>query len=344
MNKAMGLTCLLVAVAGAAWGQEAESRGRGGESARPGSAPRRPVSTYSIVARDARTGELGVAVQSHWFSVGSIVTWAEAGVGAIATQSFVNPGYGRQGLELLREGKSASEALSQMVKADAGRDVRQVAMVDARGNVAAHTGRKCILAAGHQTGAAYSVQANLMEKASVWPAMAKAFESAQGDLADRLLAALEAAEREGGDIRGQQSAAILIVKAKSTGKPWPGQDVVMSLRVEDHPAPLSELRRLMRVHRAYDHMNNGDACAEKKDWACAAREYGAAEKLMPEQMEIVFWHAVTLAAGGRVEESLPLFKRVFAREPKWAELVGRLPASDLLPGDPRLIERIQSQK
>jgi uncharacterized Ntn-hydrolase superfamily protein len=305
---------------------------------------RRPVHTYSIVARDPATGEMGVAVQSHWFSVGSNVTWAEAGVGAIATQSFIDPAYGKKGLDLMRAGKSAPDALAELLKSDPGRDVRQVAFIDALGRMAVHTGKKCIAAAGHQTGKTFSAQANLMDKATVWPAMARAFESAQGDLTDRLLAALEAAEREGGDIRGKQSAAILIVKAKGSGRPWAGADRVIDLRVEDHAQPLAELRRLVRVHRAYVHMNNGDACAEKKDWACAAREYGAAEKLMPEQVEVVFWHAVTLVTAGREKEAMPLFKQVFAKEPKWAELVGRLPASELLPNDQALIRRIQAQK
>ena len=304
----------------------------------------RPVHTYSIVARDAQTGELGVAVQSHWFSVGSTVTWAEAGVGAIATQSFIDPAYGRLGLELMRAGKSAPDALRALVAADEGRDVRQVAMIDAEGRVAAHTGTKCIAAAGHQVGQGYSVQANLMEKPSVWPAMASAFEAAKGDLADRMIAALEAGEREGGDIRGRQSAAILIVKPQAGGRPWAGADILVDLRVEDHPEPLVELKRLLRVHRAYVHMNTGDLCSERKDWACAVGEYGAAEALMPEQMEVVFWHATTLVAAGRVEEALPLFKRVFAAEPRWRDLVGRLPASDLLPGDPALIARIKAQE
>jgi uncharacterized Ntn-hydrolase superfamily protein len=329
-----------------ATGVAPQARAQSPEPAKIDSArvPRRPVSTYSIVARDPKTGEMGVAVQSHWFSVGSIVAWAEAGVGAVATQSFVDPNYGPLALQLLRAGKSAPDALKALLAADEGRDVRQVAVIDADGRVAAHTGAKCIIAAGHHVGANYSVQANLMDKATVWPAMAKAFESASGDLIDRLMAALEAAEREGGDIRGRQSAAILIVKPRSTGRDWAGADRVIDLRVEDHPEPLVELKRLIRVHRAYAHMNNGDLCAEKKDWACAVREYGAAEKLMPEQVEIVFWHAATLVSAGRVEESLPLFKKVFAREPKWAELVTRLPASDLLPNDPQLIARIVAQK
>ena len=173
--------------------------------------PRRPVATYSIVARDSTTGQLGVAVQSHFFSVGPIVPWAEPGVGAVATQSLVDPAYGPLGLDLMRMGRTAPEALKALVSADKDAEVRQVAMVDAHGNVAAHTGKRAIYAAGHQTGTQYSVQANLMEKPTVWAAMSKAYESSTGDLAERMLAALEAAEAEGGDIRGRQSAAILIV-------------------------------------------------------------------------------------------------------------------------------------
>jgi uncharacterized Ntn-hydrolase superfamily protein len=294
--------------------------------------------TFSIVARDPATGELGVAVQSHWFSVGTDVVWAEAGVGAVATQSFVETSYGPLGLSLMRGGKTAAEALAALLAADEHPQVRQVAMVDAQGRVAAHTGTKCIAAAGHIVGKNYSVQANLMEKATVWPAMARAFEAAGGDLTERLLAALDAAQAEGGDIRGRQSAAILVVKGKSTGRPW--ADRVVDLRVEDHPDPIVELKRLVGVRRAYDHMDAGDACATKKDWECAAREYGAAERMLPDNMEVVFWHAVTLVTGKRVEEALPLFKKVFAREPKWAELVTRLPAAELLPADDNLIRRI----
>jgi uncharacterized Ntn-hydrolase superfamily protein len=298
----------------------------------------RPVHTYSIVARDPATGELGVAVQSHWFSVGSVVTWAEAGVGAVATQSFVDPSYGPRGLDLMRKGKPAPDALKALLAADAQRETRQVAFVDAQGRAGVHTGAKCIPAAGHAVGTQFTVQANLMEKPSVWPAMARAFESAKGDLAERLLAALEAAEKEGGDIRGRQSAAILVVKAKSSGRPW--EDRIFDLRVEDHPDPLGELRRLVRVRRAYGHMDAGDACATKQDWACASREYGAAGRLAPDNVEAVFWHAAALAGAGKVEEALPLFRKVFAREPRWAELVKRLPEADLLPKDPELMKRI----
>jgi uncharacterized Ntn-hydrolase superfamily protein len=301
-------------------------------------APVRPVNTYSIVAVDPQTGEMGVAVQSHWFSVGSMVTWGEGGVGVVATQSFVDPAYGPRGLDLMRAGKSAPEALAALLAADAQREVRQVAMLDARGGVATHTGRKCIPEAGGLLGKHYAVQANLMEKASVWPAMAAAFEAGQGDLAERLLQALEAAEREGGDIRGRQSAAILVVKPKSSGKPW--ADRVFDLRVEDHADPLAELRRLVTMQRAYNHMTAGDDCTALADWACAEREYGTAEALQPHNAEMAFWHAIALATNGRLESARPLFAKAFAADPRWRELVKRLPAVDQLPKDPKLLEAI----
>jgi uncharacterized Ntn-hydrolase superfamily protein len=300
--------------------------------------PLRPVHTFSIVARDPATGEMGVAVQSHWFSVGSNVAWAEAGVGAVATQSFIDPSYGRNGLDLMRGGMSAEEALKSLLAKDEGRDVRQVAMVDARGRVAAHTGAKCIEAAGDHTGANYSVQANLMSNARVWPAMARAFESARGDLAERMLAALDAAQAAGGDIRGRQSAAIVVVKAESTGKPW--ADRIFDLRVDDSPEPLKELRRLVRLQRAYNHMNAGDAAVERKDNEGALREYSAAEALVPDNVEMVYWHAVALVNMKRTDEALPLFRRVFAADPNWRTLTPRLSKSGILPDDARLIERI----
>jgi uncharacterized Ntn-hydrolase superfamily protein len=302
--------------------------------------PPRPVHTFSVVARDPVTGEMGVAVQSHWFSVGSSVAWAEAGVGAVATQSFVDPAYGRNGLELMRGGASAGEALKSLLAKDEGRDVRQVAMVDARGRVAAHTGAKCIEAAGDRTGAGYSVQANLMANAAVWPAMSRAFESARGDLAERMLAALDAAQAAGGDIRGRQSAALVVVKAESTGKPW--SDRLFDLRVDDHPEPLKELRRLVRLQRAYNHMNAGDAAVERKDNEGALREYSAAERLVPDNVEMVYWHAVALANMNRVEEALPLFRRVFAADPNWRTLTPRLVKAGILPDDKKLIDRIVS--
>ena len=300
--------------------------------------------TYSIVARDPKTGELGVAVQSHWFSVGSIVTWAEAGVGAVATQSFVDPAYGPRALELLKRGVPAPDALAQLVAADAQRDVRQVAVVDAQGRVAAHTGAKAIAAAGQHVGAQFSVQANLMANAKVWPAMAAAYEGATGDLADRLVAALDAAESVGGDIRGRQSAAILVVKATSSGKPWAGADRLFDLRVDDQPAPLVELRRLVRLQRAYNRANRGDELMSEQKVEAALKEYAAAAEIAPEIVELPFWHAVTLASIGRETEAAPIFRAVFAKEPAWADLVPRLPASGLLPDDKGLVERIVALK
>lgn len=300
--------------------------------------PLRPVHTYSIVARDAQTGELGVGVQSHWFSVGSSVPWAEAGVGAVATQSFIDPSYGKLGLDLMRAGRSAPDALKALLAGDEGRDVRQVAMIDAEGRVAAHTGAKNIKDAGHSVGKDYSVQANLMLNDKVWPAMSKAFEATKGDLAERMMAALEAAEAAGGDIRGKQSAALIVVRGKATGRQW--ADRVFDLRVDDSPDPLKELRRLLTLQRAYNHMNEGDLAVEKNDHERALREYGAAARLAPDNLEMVYWHAVALVNMKRIDEALPLFKRVFAGDKNWATLTPRLVKSGLLPDDPQLIERI----
>jgi uncharacterized Ntn-hydrolase superfamily protein len=300
--------------------------------------PLRPVATYSIVARDPSTGELGVAVQSHWFSVGSNVSWAEAGVGAVATQSFIDPAYGPLGLQLMRAGRSAPDALKALLAGDAQRDVRQVGMVDAQGRAATHTGTLCIPAAGGQEGKQYVVQANLMEQPTVWPAMARAYEAARGDLADRLLAALDAAEAEGGDIRGRQSAAIVVVKARSSGRPW--ADRVFDLRVEDNQAPLVELRRLVKLQRAYNHMTAGDDCVALADWPCAEREYGAARTLEPQHAEMAFWYAVALASAGRLETARPLFAQAFEADPRWRELVKRLPDVKQLPKDKALVDAI----
>jgi len=302
--------------------------------------PLRPVHTFSIVARDPNTGELGVAVQSHWFSVGPIVPWAEAGVGAIATQSFVDSSYGPLGLALMRAGRSAPDALKALLAGDEGREVRQVAMIDALGRVDAWTGKNDIQAAGHHVGRDYSVQANLMMNDRIWPAMAAAFEATKGDLAERMLAALDAAQAAGGDIRGRQSAALIVVSGKPTGQAW--KDRVFDLRVDDSAEPLKELRRLVTLQRAYNHMNAGDLAVEKKDNEGALREYGAAEQLVPDNAEMIYWHAVALVNMGRVEESLPLFRRVFQMDRNWATLTPRLPKSGLLPDDPKLIERILS--
>jgi uncharacterized Ntn-hydrolase superfamily protein len=304
----------------------------------------RPVSTYSIVARDPATGEMGVAVQSHWFSVGSVVPWAEAGVGAVATQSLVDPAYGPLGLEMMRLGRSAPDTLTALVAGDEGREVRQVAMIDANGKVGVHTGKRCIQPAGHVLGKdeQFSVQANLMANERIWPAMASAYREARGEFVERMLVAMEAAEAEGGDIRGRQSAALVVVAAKPTGKPW--VDRRFDLRVEDHAQPLVELRRLVKLQRAYLHMNAGDLAIERNDFGLASREYTAAQAEAPHIVEIPFWRAVSLANSGRVDDALPIFKEVFAQEAIWADLIPRLVDSDLLKVDPSVIAKIEAQR
>jgi uncharacterized Ntn-hydrolase superfamily protein len=306
--------------------------------ARVFSRPTRPVHTYSIVARDPKTGELGVAVQSHWFAIGPFVPWADAGIGAVATQSFVDPSYGKLGLDLMRAGRSAPDALKGLLAADDGREIRQVAMIDAQGHVAAHTGDKCIQAAGHRCGENYSVQANLMLNDKVWPAMSKAFEESKGDLAERMLASLEAAQAAGGDIRGKQSAALIVVSGKPTGKPW--QDRVYDLRVDDHSDPVVEMRRLVKLQRAYNLMNEGDLAVERKDNDGALRAYSAAQALVPDNDEMTYWHAVALVNMKRVEESLPLFRKLFVKDENWKTLTPRLVKAGLLPDDKAVLDQI----
>ena len=296
--------------------------------------------TFSIVARDSATGELGVAVQSHYFSVGPIVPWAEAGVGAVATQSLVLVDYGPNGLDLMRRGVPAPEALDSLVSADTARAGRQVAMLDAHGRVAAYTGPHCIPFAGQHVGAQYSVQANLMANDRVWPAMAAAYERAHGDLAERLLQALEAGQKAGGDVRGMQSAAIVVVRAQSSGKPW--ADRLFDLRIEDSPQPIRELRRLVRLRRAYNEEDAGDNAISAKQPAEAMRHYEAAMKLAPDVVELQFWAAVSMFANGREAEAKPIFRRVFARERRWVPLVPRLAHVGLFPDDQAKIAAVQA--
>ena len=301
----------------------------------------RPISTYSIVALDETTGELGVAVQSHWFSVGFLVPWAKAGVGAVATQSFVKVDYGPDGLQLMESGITAVDALKTLTSKDDGEAVRQVGMIDIKGNVAAHTGSRCIKYAGHIVGKNYSVQANMMANGTVPKAMAVAFEKTKGDLADRMMAALEAAEAEGGDIRGKQSAAMVIVSGEPSGVEW--KDTKLNLRIEDHPTPLIELKRLIRVHRAYQHANMGDHYMETEEIDKALIEYSKAAEYYPENPELPYWSAIALANVGRLEEALPVFQSVFQRNPDLKTMTPRLVKSGLLPDDKSLISKIMNQ-
>lgn len=296
--------------------------------------------TYSIVARDSVTGELGVAVQSHWFSVGGSVAWAEPGVGAVATQSFILPAYGPRGLALMRGGLDAPAALRALLGADPDSQVRQVAMIDARGNVLSHTGSRSIAAAGGRVGRWYAAQANIMLRPTVWDAMGRAFETTRGDLAERLLAALEAAEREGGDLRGRQSAALIVVSGDATLPAW---QRTFDLRVEDHPRPVPELRRLVHLARTYRLATKGDDFMTVGNVDSALVAYTEAARMVPDSVvngELVYWHAVTLADRGRVAEAIPLFRRAFAQDTAWATLLWRLPRSGLLRADSTTIARI----
>lgn len=295
--------------------------------------------TFSIVARDANTGEMAVGVQSHWFSVGTLVSWGESGVGVVATQSFVNPALGPDGLKLMEEGKSAREALKILIAADEGRDFRQVAFLDSRGEVSAWTGEKCLESAGHQTGDNYSVQANMMLNDRVVPAMAGAFEeNSDLPLAERIVKVLQAAQAAGGDIRGKQSAALIVVGGEPAAGPW--LDKKVDIRVDDHGDPVTELERLLRVHRAYEHMNAGDLAIEHNDMATAMREYEAAAAMFPDNLEMKYWKAVAMANNKQVSEALPLFREIFRADPNWKEMTRRLPGPGLLTVSPSDLKRI----
>ncbi len=287
----------------------------------------RPLHTYSIVARDPESGEMGVAVQSHWFSVGSIVSWGEAGVGVVATQSFTNPEFGPRGLGLMKSGYSAKESLEKLIGADKGRDRRQVALLNPS-SVAAYTGERCIPEAGHLVGETFSVQANMMLNDSVWSSMFSSFERSKGLLAERLVSALEAGERAGGDIRGRQSAALVVVKGESSGRVW--EDRLVDLRVEDSSDPLTELRRLLNIHRAYEYMSGGDIALERGDMKSALKHYSSAKRMFPENDEMVFWQAVGLANNGGDDQAIPLLRSVFERNSNWRILSRRLVQMNML--------------
>jgi len=290
--------------------------------------------TYSIVARDPDTGELGVAVQSHWFSVGSIVTWAQPGVGAVATQANAEPAYGPSALALMADGVPAPDALAQLVAADPGGPSRQVAVVDAEGRVGVHTGPKFIAYAGHVTAQGVSCQANIMVSERVWPAMLDAFNAGSGSLTSRLLDALDAAEREGGDIRGRQSAAILVVPAE--GERW---RTVVSLRVEDHPEPLPELRRVVKLHEAYGLAGQADELLNAGRHDEAARLYVAASEFAPDNHELLFWAGLGTVQAGDLDAGVAKVERAIALQPAWRELLPRLPA-ELAPAAPAVLARL----
>ena len=285
--------------------------------------------TYSIIAIDEKTGEMAVGVQSHWFSVGTIVSWAKSGVGVVATQSFVNPAYGPEGIKLMESGVSAENALTQLVSEDDSREYRQVAMLDVNGSIKAFTGEKCIISAGQYIGKNFSVQANMMLNDKVVPSMKKAFEeNFKLPVAERIIKVFEAAEKSGGDIRGNQSAVILVVGSKKVKNEW--EDKKIDLRVDDSENPIKEIKRLLKVSRAYEHMNKGDVAIEKGDMQKALSEYASAERLFPQNLEMKFWKAVALLNNSRVSQAREIFKYVINKNKNWEKLLLRLPASNLV--------------
>jgi uncharacterized Ntn-hydrolase superfamily protein len=297
--------------------------------------------TYSIVALDARTGELGVAVQTRWLAVGAMVPWARPGVGAIATQSFVDLRYGFAGIELLVAGRTPTAALAELIAADPDPGVRQVGIVDAAGRAAAHTGLDCVAAAGHLVGTGVSVQANMMERATVWPAMLATYEAATGDLADRLVATLRAAEAEGGDVRGRQSAALLVVPGTSGAHPW---EVRFDLRVDDAPAPLDELERLLNVGRAYEALDEALEALAVGETAAAAAFAERAAALAPDDNQIRLWQALAVFDAGDETRGRRLYRSALATEPRAGEHLRRFVAAGQLPGRERLVARLTADE
>ncbi|RRO15959.1 DUF1028 domain-containing protein [Flavobacteriaceae bacterium 14752] len=285
--------------------------------------------TFSVVAKDEKTGEMGVAVQSHWFSVGTVVAWAKSGVGAVATQSFVNPSYGANGLKLMEEGLTAEEALGKLVRMDEGEAFRQVAFVDQNGNTAAHTGEKCVESAAHIAHDNFSVQANMMLNDKVVPAMQYAFMKYDDlPLAERLVEVLKAAQKAGGDIRGKQSAALLVVGPEKVEHPW--EDKLVDLRVDDHKTPIKELERLLKVKRGYDWMNKGDLAIEDNDIEAALDAYSKAEELLKGNIEVTYWKAISLWNADEKEKAIPILKGIFKKDENWKTLTYRLIDSEII--------------
>ena len=279
--------------------------------------------TYSIVARDQKTGQLGVAVQSHYFSVGPVVPWARAGVGAVATQSMVEISYGPMGLDLIASGKSSKEALESLLKTDPKADTRQVGMVDSKGVVATHTGSKCIDFAGHSAGEGFSCQANLMRNDTIWGAMEKAYvKSSELKFPERLVSALEAAENAGGDVRGKQSAAILVVSPQLYPNLWMGR--LLELRVEDSAQPIEELKRLVKLKRGYEWAEKGDDLLSSGKIKESSEAYATALEYAPENEEILYWKGITMLASRLQEEGSRILVEIFKKNKSWVQVTKSL--------------------
>jgi uncharacterized Ntn-hydrolase superfamily protein len=287
--------------------------------------------TYSIIGRDRETGEVGVGIQSRWFHAGQDLAWIEPGVGAVCTQAITEPAYGLRGLELLRGGRTPQEALDELTTADPGRDVRQVAIADLEGRVAQHTGAGCVAAAGHTTGDHSCAQGNMLASDTCWGAMVETFAATAGPLADRLLAALDAAEREGGDARGRQAGRLVVRRGTGSGLPW--EERVVDLQVVDHPEPLAELRRLLNATRAYDHLSSAFDLASGGEFAAAAEEADSARALAPSDDQIAFWSATLLGGAGRMDEAAAAFRDAVRAHPGWPDYLRRCVEAGLVPAE-----------
>lgn len=296
------------------------------------------AATYSIVAVDSPARLMGVAVQSHAFSVGSLVPWGRAGVGVVATQSVVNVDYGPQGLRLLEAGHDPARTVDRLLADDESAALRQVAVLTPDGAGATHTGHRCISVAGHVRGEGFSCQANMMDRPGVPEAMAQAWRETTGEFPQRLVSVLRAAEAAGGDIRGRQSAALLIVSMDSTDSIIQGRPV--DLRVEDHPEPLDELDRLVTLQSAYRRSDDADELAAAGDHTAALQAYAAARELAPDREELRFWQAISSVAEGSVQTVARSRATLHELGPvpggRWWRLAVRLPATGLFPIDSAL--------
>ncbi|KJR43477.1 protein of unknown function DUF1028 [Candidatus Magnetoovum chiemensis] len=302
--------------------------------------PKTPVCSYSILAKDKDTEHIGALIVSHYFSVGSIALYAKSGVGIVITQSFPDDLYGANGLDMMRSGVNAKEALTRLLSKDRHSQYRQVAMMDASGEIAVHTGKLCVSEAGHEIGDGYAVCANMMMNKSIWNDMGIAYKTASGDLTDRLVSAIDTGNKRSEEVRMGSSAAFIVISAKSSGNIL--EDKIFDLRVDDNSAPLKELKRLISLNRAYRHRALGDAYLAQNNIEAALEEYERAKTFVPNNTEFMFWTAVCLVNAGRIDDAMGLFKQVFERDIKWSLLAVRLARSKLLPPDPELIQRIIS--
>ena len=293
--------------------------------------------TYSIVARDAETGSLGIGVQSCFFGAGRAVPWLEAGVGAIASQAFGDPSYGALGLDLLRAAKPAPEVLAALLLLDSGRETRQVGIVDAAGRCAVHTGQMCVSEAGHHTGDGFTVQANMIQRPTVPAVMADAFENSSAAFPERLLGALQAAENEGGDFRGQQSAALVVVESRPR-RPWEGR--IVDIRVDDHSDPLDELTRLLVLERGYGALGQAMGCLEELDLDGAADKLDEAQRALPTVIEPTLMRIGLLLTANHTDQARSTIQAFAGDRVRLATALRRCTAAGWLPVDPSTIDAL----